>query len=392
MDSLNRHRGRGLTLIQRHLQGGSGGMVPTKAWVAVERKQKSLITLVSVIMLLAQEIQMSATKLWVMHLNAAKSVVKPLGGIPTLWVATPPLRSLYTLLVMIDIMSTTTSPVETISFEEQIEHLESVPHYEDLQRKLLASFMPCPVPILTTILRTNVLRAALHHDSVVPVMTLGEAQEPSFAQFFNATLGALLRFDPRGWAQHICDSYLSHPQPRPKVDNLMLAWAALATAYQSAAVMYLLRAVQSERLPTTLVPEATNAKCLLQEQRRKMDASIALLFKDLSEKMKATSLWRFMSWPLFIYSYELVGWSEVAAPDNGDRSEIVGIKGALPPSPGKETIAAIRKMQQLGRRLGANCIFDAVELLEGAWKERHRKAHGKMDWDDGFAEWCVFMV
>lgn len=394
MDSLNRHRGRGLTQIQRHLQCENQGIVP--GWERVERRKKGMITLVSVIMLLAQEIQMSATRLWIIHLNAAKSVVKPMGGVPTLWVEVPALRGLYTLLLMIDILSCTTSPVRAINLAEQVAYLESVPNLEEMQRRLLASFMPCPLPVLTAILQTNVLRASLYRGATVPAPSSesSELQQFTFAQTFNSTLASLLRFDPKAWAQQVCNDYLSHPQPRPKVDNLMLAWEALASAFQSAAIIYLLRSVQSEHLPTTLVPKAVNAACLLQEQRRRIDASVTVLFKDLAAGMKPTSLWRFASWPLFIYSYELVGWSEpeIVGDLNSPPGTIDGAAGTPPPN--KETVAAIRRMQRLGKRLGANCVFDAVELLQGVWEGRHRSGpeQAEMNWDDGFGGWCVFLV
>lgn len=396
-DTLNRHRGRGLMQLQRILSDfwhGDGNPAVTED----QRKAKGLATLVAVVMLLAQEVQMSATSLWSMHLEAARSLVAQFGGVESIWSSAPLHQGLFTLYIMIDIMSPPTSPAWTISEAQQREYLFTLSRLQGFERRIIASFQPCPLPVLLAIVRTNILRAKIHgHVDRGPVSNSEDSSGDSNPRIFALTLAALLRFDPGTWSRKVCTEYLQHPMPRRKDDADEAAWTALATSYQSAAVIYLLRSAQHTSSAAGI---GGDAEGLLHEQRTRLSSSLSFLCRDLT-RTKASALWRFVSWPLLTYSYELVAWSAIASPTSTPSPDSDG-DAALPLNgvqmPSENVVAALRRLRRVARRLGANSLFDGVELLEGVWRRRCERLAlagadcGEWAWDEGFEGRCVFIV
>ena len=409
-DTLNRHRGRGLMQLQRILSDfwhGDGSHAANES----QRKTKGLVTLVAVVMLLAQEVQMSATSLWSMHLEAARSLVIQMGGIKTFWSRAPLHQGLFTLYMMIDMMSPPTSPAWSINEAQQREYLSALPKLEDFERRIIASFQPCPLPVLLAIVRTNVLRAAIHRRSNPSPRVQDLENSPDvdeqIPQNLALTLASLLRFDPAAWARKVCTEYLhlSPPAPRRKEDSDEAAWTTLASAYQSSAVLYLLRSVQHTTFAKAIRGE-DEAEGMLHEQRTKLAAALSLMCRDLS-RVKASALWRFLSWPLWVHAYELVAWTPLPPSSPSlPASEFVGGQDTTAlmlndgvREPPKNVTAALRRLQRVAKRLGANSLFDGVELLEGVWRRRCEGAAvlgGVEDmgwtWDDGFDGRCVFIV
>lgn len=409
-DTLNRHRGRGFTQLQRTLSDFWHGGESTTIVTDEQRKAKTTITLVAVVMLLTQEVQMSATSLWSMHLEAARSLVDLLGGVERFWSTSPKLQGLFTLFIMIDVMSPPTSPAWSINETQQRNYLASISRMEDFERRIIASFQPCPLSVLQAIVQTNVLRAMIFRIGSHDIENyLDSNTGQTLTQTAAMTLASLLRFDPSAWSHKVCTGYLELSQPRPHDDADQAAWAGLATAYQSAAIIYLLRSTQHKPLARAAGP-TDNVEGMLHEQRTRLSAALSFLCRDLS-RSKASALWRFVSWPLFISAYELIAWDQVVRSDGTPPSSGDGVAGTdqqqqqlSPPTP-KNITAMLRRLQKVARRLGANSMFDAVELLEKVWRRRSSSVQAgnssgldgdqiqsQWKWDDGFQGRCVFVV
>lgn len=394
-DTLNRHRGRGVMQLRRTLSGPRRGD-GEPALSEDQRRTESLATLASVLMFLTQEVQMSATSLWSMHLEAARSLVLQLGGVETLWSRAPMYQGLFTLYTMIDIMSPPTSPAWSINEAQQREYLDMIGRLEAVEQRFIASFQPCPLPVLTGVIRTNILRAALHSQQTTrgSIVDTKSTEETLFL-----TLASLLRFDPADWSRKVCTDYLCLPLPQRKDDCHEAAWTALATCYQTAAIIYLLRSMKHTPIARSV---GQDTEGLLPEQRSKLFTALSFLCRDLS-CVKASGLWRFVSWSLFIYAYELVGWMQIwpsitnISPESGYEHDEAIVAVSVPPNPPNIVVMALRRLQKVGRRLGANCLFDGVELLQGVWRRRWQNqafggGGGMWNWDDGFAGRCVFVV
>ena len=405
-DALNRHRGRGLMQLQRLLSDfwhgdGDGNSRPLGNG---QGRARGLVTLVAVVMLLAQEVQMSATSLWSMHLEAARALVVQLGGISNLWSEIPLHRGLFTLYVMIDVMSPPTSPAWCINKAQQGGYLDKIHRLEESERRLIASFQPCPLEVLLAVVRTNVLRPAMYQyqASIINVGAAGmDSLRPlpdpvDLSQTLSLTLASLLNFSPSDWANKVCTTYLSLPYPQPTDSPEQASWTTLATAYQGAAILYLLRSVQHTTFAQALDQDIQS---VLDEQRTRLSGALTWLCRDMS-KVKAGGLWRFLSWPLFVHAYELTAWTPLPSsfthPSSPEHGGALVFSGAEQQPP-KSAAAALWRLRRVAKRLGANSLFDGAELIERVWQRRcEGAAFGLGDrewrWDDGFDERCVFIV
>lgn len=347
---------------------------------------------------------MSATRLWSMHLEAARSLIDLMGGFESLWNDGLKIQGLFTLYIMIDVMSPPTSPSWSINESQQRGYLVSTGRMEAYERRTIASFQPCPLQVLQAIIQTSVLRAAITRAGNNGLQSHVDSDAGSkLTQTMALTLASLLRFDPSIWSNMVCTDYLELPKPRSSDDANEAAWTGLATAYQSAAIVYLLRSTQQTALAQAAGSTDT-VEAMLAEQRNRLSSALSYLCRDLS-RAKASSLWRFVSWPLFICAYELVAWTPIPLPGgnglspNGDSPDTHDLlqpySTTSTPAP-KHITAMIRRLQKVARRLGANSMFDAVELLEGVWRRRVAQAYtgddSRWKWDDGFEGRCVFVV
>lgn len=344
-DTLNRHRSRGLMHLRRMLSDfwhGDGNHAISDE----QRKTNGLITLAAVIMLLTQEVQMSATSLWSMHLEAARSLMVHLGGIETIWSLAPLHRSLLILYMVIDMVSPPTSPSWSINEVQQRTYLETIGRLEDFGRTCVASVQPCPLPILTAVVQTNIMRAETYKYQTNP--DLPDPDFESLSQTAALTIASLLRFDPAAWSHKVCTDYLSLPLPQRRNDSYGAAWTALATSYQAAAIIYLLRSTQ-QTLVTDIAGQ--DAESLLADQRWRLDTALTFLCRDLS-RVRASGLWRFVGWASFVYAYELAGWTELTtavstiSPEGGNEDDEALLAMSGPQAPPKNVVAALQRLQR----------------------------------------------
>lgn len=100
------------------------------------------------------------------------------------------------------------------------------------------------------------------------------------------------------------------------------------------------------------------------------------------------NLWRYLSWPLFVDAYEMVAWAD----EDDDEEQKQHQHQQKEMEKEKEVRAADKtaRLARMGRALAANCLVDAVVVLD---RVRAKRMKGRVwRWDDAFEGRCIFAV
>ena len=346
-------------------------------------KASSSIALVAVLLVLAAEIQFSALSQWEVHLEAAKGMIAQLGGLTKCWNTFPLIRQLLALYLQIHIMSMTTTPIHLLTqmdpdcFNLQLEDLEELDTY------VLSTCAPFPPFILGMVSSLNFTRYAL-------ASGITSAQD----SFFDVTeaIDLLQEFSVFEWAHHIVETQLPAMGAwdcRLSIYLLICVWRQLGACYQSAAVIYAIRSLQPLVSPSDVIRNPGFGELLLplygliETQRRLLQTNLEQIFSGLDVEKKSANtmnLWKFVLWPLYVDSYEILGWDSQqheAAPSPPD-SDLV--------------VPNLSRLRWLGAKLGSRSFFDAASQLQIVVERRQQQPMSIWRWDDGFDGRCIFVV
>lgn len=442
------HRGRALELLRLYLADlqrlrSKGLHEQVLGWSA----------LVLVISVMTNEFSMTATgDTWALHLSAAWTLVELQGGFPQHGEQSLDVRRLAALdpiwssgfqpervcswVLQVEVFSATTCPVWALERREDVMQAFQDDGIEDLEDRLLSTICPCPLAILRALAEINDLRLELHTLADHAHQTTFNDAVVNLSTRLWDTLTDLISFDAAAWAHRL---YQRHPPESHSLNNddpsafrtmWLLSWIILATCYRSAAILYLIHAFQPNHphhspaaalfysaCPPIMVLQHSDAAKLLATHRRALAEGLAILMRDYDEndpnnstasslpnrteleclraidtdahatsmKSPMPNLWRYLSWPLFINAYEVVAWS-------GDDDE----EQQQQQEQGYEARAAAKtaRLARMGRAIGASCLVDAADLLDGVRAKRRKLwiREGVWRWDDAFAKRCIFAV
>ena len=168
---------------------------------------------------------------------------------------------------------------------------------------------------------------------------------------------------------------------------------ALAECYQSSAILYFIRSVQSAHLKSSSPFEYQsfewNTNQLLEDHMKRLSDRLGRLCDGVPspcDSGKNSQLWKFVSWPLFVHAYELVGWSAPRA----KLEEPALAESPSSPASNVSVNATFARMLRVGKLLGSKGLLDGIKLLHRVCSKRAQGADWK--WDDGFTERCVLIV
>ena len=364
---LLEYRGEALAQLREQLE------TPSKTTTA--------FALVAVLMVLQAEIQLSAVSQWQIHLEAAWGIITQVGGLAASWKMFPRLQPLLALFLQENIMSMTTVPTEILVqmppefFYVQLEDLES------LERHILTTCCPFPPPVLGVIARVNLARYALASGNMLAKDGLIEVIEG---------IGRLQSFNAADWASDIVETQLPAIgawDPRISKEAAIAEWTHHGACYQSASVMYCIRSLQSlidstqSVVSQDLAVSQSSLNRLVESQRQLLQINLKQLLDESNCEQKATktmNMGHFVLWPLFIDSYELLGWSSHQAQGSG-----AFIYSDL-------AKAHVNRLLGLGTKLGQRSFFDAANQLQIVAERRQQRPEWK--WDDGFDNRCIFLI
>ncbi|ETN39327.1 uncharacterized protein HMPREF1541_05550 [Cyphellophora europaea CBS 101466] len=410
---LHEHRGRALALLRGHLGLLEEGEEEEDAGTWTQPKQGAIQLggkakwrapgwsgLVLITMMLGNEVQLSAfgKQGWKWHFEAAWKCVDMLdgglrGGPPGLGgERLAALEKSYkhgiepelacTYLLQIEVLSATTTPIWKLERREGVREALGEGILEGLEDRILISSCPCPLSVLRALAEINDLRIGLYrrrYETVaIPDDLMGCGSEEVSKRLWDI-LTTLLCFDANAWANQVYERHYTKLPPSSDAltprDTWQHYWATAARCYHSAAVVYLVRAFQSNHLKSPLLREcAETTAVLLDEHRQTLSDGLKFLTEDSSAAdpvERAPRLWRFISWPLFVDAYNAVSW-----PDVGGLVDLGKMR--------------IDRLTTLGRHMGVNAMLDAVVALEEV--QFGRKHTWSWQWDDGFQDRCIFAL
>ncbi|KAF3051089.1 hypothetical protein E8E11_001317 [Didymella keratinophila] len=169
------------------------------------------------------QIQASAYGAWRAHLNAAKTLFN-LWGVETLMGSSD-----YELqlchLALADIFGAAMAPASHITAEDVKQHKVYLGLLRRFKIDVCSTMVPIPEAVVRSVATINISRAPKHRDVQSEQEQLGNKAST------DAILGSLQAFDPTDWA-------LQRPR---HVSSQATSWALLATCFQAAAVLYLIR-------------------------------------------------------------------------------------------------------------------------------------------------------
>ena len=375
--SLVQYRGRSLNELQKLMKD-----VPA----AVD--DPFGVVLYSILFLMVVEMQISGPQ-WSSHLEAARRIIALKGGLVTCFEAFPPItHGPLISSMMADTITATTCPARLLSpafVQTQREWLEVLP---GIEQDLIATGYSYPLPLLLTVVHTNIVRGQLRHNQ-------SEDSGPKPFDFDLSTiLQAVQTFDPERWASRV--SAFGRAQPET-ADNAipvsgMICLASLARCYQSAAVLYLVLSISPSL--AFIDPRLRQA---IQAARHTLNQHLCLLFEQGYKRADPgcdgplhTQLWKFVAWPLFVSVYVRAGWcvfDTTADSTNYSANEMDSTDAMTSDVKHLRAISAAmgtRKflhVEKLAQRVQESRAVFASKGIENTWT-----------WDDAFIERSVFVV
>lgn len=315
--------------------------------------------LIGIIILMAADLNISSKGAWAAHHAAAQRIISLRGGATKCMRALPSCHTIFVTFMMIDMMSATTTKSADLAptlFDAHREYLTFLP---DMAKDILDFGSFCPLPLLTSIINTTLLRAQKQKQK--PKSPSCQKSKP--LQTFDQIQHTLLTFDAGLWADRTltCNAPAPHTVDKAPSPADLKALTALALAYKGAALLYLHLSTRSFRgrgLHTTL------------------DAARALLLREASFLVESGTnvpdgplthtLWRHIGWPLVILAF-----ASVLSP----RVPLSEVE--------TEEVALLRRV---GERLSARKLGEAVEVAQSVWDSRRADPARQWSWDELFGE------
>lgn len=272
------------------------------------------------------------------HGVAADQLIGKNGGIMKCCQDIPDVRPLLLGSMVLEIFDPATKPATSLDFKMMTKQLECIPVFSRYEDQLLRMAHVCPLPIFHAIIYTNTLRLHLSTDDDTAIL---------HPQTYSSILNLITSFDPSTWANTVMTAHHPRPHPLPKTTPTSTreksAWTALATTYQTSALLYLLLSTPpgpSATLPTP-PPSPTNPTHTALHQtllatKSHLLTSIHYLFSLASsnpDDALETQLWKYLHWPLSISPYVKAAFGlgdESVQTELGRLRRVAGFLGARP--------------------------------------------------------------
>lgn len=220
------------------------------------------------------QIQASAYGAWRAHLNAAKTLFN-LWGVETL-MGNADYEFQLCHLVLADIFGAAMAPASYITDEEVEQHRVYLGLLRRFKVDVCSTMVPIPEAIVRSVAAINISRSPKHADMQ------SEREQVGNEASTDAILGSLRAFDPSDWALH-------HPR---RTSSQATSWALLATCFQAAAVLYLIR---------------TSCLGMYKEAAKLFYGRLTRCIHELYElRQEGGTLYKYVLWPMVVCGVETI--------------------------------------------------------------------------------------
>lgn len=346
------------------------------------------VALYSILFLLGAEMQISGSQ-WSSHLEAARRIITLKGGLATCFEIFPsvthgPLMS----FIMADTITATTCPARLLSpafVQTQRECLDVLPRIE---QDLIASAYSCPLPLLLTVVQTNMLRGQLHY---------GLSSDTDFGTFdfdFSTLVQSVQTFDADRWASRVSAFGRARPETADKAISVsgIICLSSLAHCYKSAVTLYLVLSISP-----TLALIDPQLRQTIRVARHALSQHLSLLFEQGHNRADhgcdgplQTQLWKFVAWPLFVSLYARAAWGVIhSTVDSMDyfANEMDSVEASE---------RDLKHLRAISAAMGTRKFLHVEKLAQRVQQSRAVVASKGMEatwtWDDAFSERSIFVV
>jgi hypothetical protein len=414
------HRGHAMEMLRHHLTCVSTAPI----WYA----------LVLIIVLLGNEINLSGTGNWHVHLDTAWQLIgaymsdesQPAPSLQQAWASGMEPKIALTFLLQVEILSATTSPIDSLGVRPGMLQLLRSRSLKDMEQWLLVSSCPCPIPVLQCLGDIADLRTALHNTRLISSTSpscLSEdtaardtppqvPTETACSQRIWTLTTDLLYFDTPSWSHRLYTDHAPFPPGSFQASHPKLwreAWAHLGSAYRSAAIIYTVHALREVLSPISnsasspssshvsrpavdsacrafLLDETTDTdpSSLLAQHRVQLARDLDVLVGEdglldvrnplVSEATMGTrpNVRKFVGWPLFVQAYDAVAWAPDDIPTTSSTCSVIegGAKMKQRASPDHGWERSVQRLRTIARLVGSNVFHEAADILAGIAERR----------------------
>lgn len=254
--------------------------------------------------------------------------------------------------------------------EAQHSHLTA---FSGSEVQLMDSPLPCPLPMLRSIVHINRLRA-------LPPASGGAASTTWKSQYLEI-IQEVYGFDALRWAYELSDilqAPISADSLRVEATN---EWTYLARCYQAATMIYLIESTKSQRaLDASFVDGNQLSAALVKCAHSQLLLNLLRLFAsypDRNTTAERPTLWRFTLWPVMIYAYNVT----LRGAGTSPRNRLLGDK----------TVATTlyEELRGIGFAINSQSALEGADLFEELAAKRPL---GGMNWDEGFVQSIIFYL
>lgn len=288
------------------------------------------------------QIQASAYGAWRAHLNAAKTLFN-LWGVETL-MGNPDYEFQLCHLALADIFGAAMAPASHITAEDVEQHKVYLRLLGRFKVDVCNTMVPIPEPIVRSVAAINISRAPK-----LPEVQCKQEEVGNPAST-DAIMDSLRAFDPTVWA-------LQRPRHTP---SQATSWALLATCFQAAAVLYLVRTS-----PTGTYKDAADL----------FYGRLTKCIRELYElRQEGGTLYKYILWPMVVCGVEAVV--------RNDERQMKSLCGLL---------------EQTTMDLGTLSMREAAKFLDELWLTSTKTDHASssrvpLDWDTIFGRGPLFLM
>ena len=220
------------------------------------------------------QIQASAYGAWRAHLNAAKTLFN-LWGVEAL-MGSPDYEFQLCHLALADIFGAAMAPASQITVEDVEQHKVYLGLLGRFNVDVCSTMVPIPEAVVRSVAAINISRRPKYPKGQPEQQPIGDEAST------DAILGSLRAFDPTSWALH-----------RPRhTSSQATSWALLATGFQAAAVLYLIRTLSTGKYK--------DAADLFHDRLTKC-------IRELYElRQEGGTLYKYVLWPMVVCGIEAV--------------------------------------------------------------------------------------
>ncbi|KAL4931431.1 transcription factor domain-containing protein [Aspergillus undulatus] len=323
-------------------------------------KNINVAALAGAMMLLFAQLQQGAYGHWRIHLDGFKTLINLHGGYECLIKERRRVSFVLTNVPIIDVISTTTSPVKKMNSDTIVWHMSYLKGLPQLDYDLGPTPAPIPQSLLKPIIMTNLARARSHHAA-------GQFQVPRFT--LSEVMAELDAGVPSNHASH-------ETMPVDHSQDSTFDYGLFVNCFRSAIALYSVEGYTSIESTNENPPDVSLTPSALKNIRNlaydSLMQALRKIFRLKTNQDCKGGYWKFILWPLVI-----AGVQNVIVKRNRNDHDFI-----------------CERLYEMAVDLGTLSMRDAAVFLNRFWDDMIASGVDGLltNWDDIFVDAPLFLL